>query len=34
VTAWTVLELRGVPYIPLEPLSKPKKNIVSAKTFG
>ena len=34
VTARTVLELRGVPCIPLEPLSKPKKNIASAKTFG
>jgi len=34
VTARTVLELRGVPCIPLEPVSKPKKNIASAKTFG
>ena len=34
VTARTVLELRGVPCIPLKPVSKPKKNIASAKTFG
>ncbi len=34
VTARTVLELRGIPCIPLEPVSKPKKNIASAKTFG
>jgi DNA polymerase V len=34
VTARTVLELRGVPCIPLKPVSNPKKHIASAKTFG